>query len=72
MQQLNPTMDSQTFTESAAAQKPLIETDETKKGQLGMMTTARWETLVKQLTELKVIQKPIDPATCFVQDLKEE
>lgn len=72
MQQLNPTMDSQTLTESAAAQKPLIETDETKKGQLGIMTNDRWETLVKQLTELKVIQKPVDPATCFVQDLKEE
>jgi NitT/TauT family transport system substrate-binding protein len=65
MQQLNSTMDSQTFVESAAAQKPLIETDETKKSGLGVMTRDRWDTLVKQLVELKVIPKSIDPDACF-------
>ena len=65
MQQLNPTMDSQTFIESAAAQKPLIETDETKKSGLGVMTHERWDTLIKQLVELKVISQGIDADACF-------
>ena len=66
MQQLNPTMDSQTFIESAAAQKPLIETDETKKNGLGTMTRQRWETLVQQLVDLKVIQQAPPADACFV------
>jgi len=68
MQKLNPTMDAQTFTDSAAAQKPLIETDQTKKNGLGTMTKERWETLVRQLVELKVIEKPVDADACFASD----
>jgi NitT/TauT family transport system substrate-binding protein len=60
MAKLNTTMDAETFSAAAAAQKPLIETPETKK--LGMMTRERWETLGKQLLDLGVIDKvpPID------------
>jgi NitT/TauT family transport system substrate-binding protein len=71
MQKLNPTMDAQTFSESAAAQKPLIETAETKTNGLGSMTKERWETLGKQLVELKVVDKAAPADACFV-DLKKQ
>ncbi|MDI1445765.1 ABC transporter substrate-binding protein [Polyangium sp. 6x1] len=60
MQKLNTTMDAETFTGAAAAQKPLIENAQTKK--LGMMTRERWETLGKQLIEVGIIDKvpPLD------------
>lgn len=67
MQQMNPTMDSQTFSESAAAQKPLIETEETKKLGLGVMTSERWQTLIEQLAELNLIEHKPAPAECFVE-----
>jgi NitT/TauT family transport system substrate-binding protein len=66
MQKLNPTMDAQTFTDSAAAQKPLIETDETKANGLGSMTPARWETLVAQLKSLGALSSDVKAADCFV------
>jgi NitT/TauT family transport system substrate-binding protein len=66
MGELNPTMDTQTLVDSAAAQVSLIETDETRTHGLGWMTLARWQTLVQQLTELKAIATPVDPATCFI------
>jgi len=65
MGKLNPTMDAQTFIESAAAQKPLIENAETKRSDLGAMTLERWQTLVQQLVDLKVIDKPVDAHSCF-------
>jgi NitT/TauT family transport system substrate-binding protein len=67
MGQLNKDMDAATFTAAAAAQKPLIETAETKKGSLGMMTAGRWEELSKQLVDLKVIKTEIPAKECFVE-----
>lgn len=60
MQKLNTTMDAETFTAAAAAQKPLVENAQTKN--LGMMTRERWDTLGKQLLDLGVIDKvpPLD------------
>jgi NitT/TauT family transport system substrate-binding protein len=66
MGKLNSDMDAATFTAAAAAQKPLIETDETKKSHLGVMTEQRWATLAQQLVDLKVIEKPIPPGECFI------
>ena len=66
MRQLNPTMDAETFTASAAAQKPLIQTDETAKLGLGAMTAERWQTLVRQLKDLNVIQTAPPANECFV------
>ena len=62
MAKLNTTFDAETWAPAAAAQKPLIETAETKKGKLGMMTRERWETLGKQLVEAGVITAapPVD------------
>lgn len=67
MARLNPTMDAQTFKDSAAAQEPLIESAETKRSGLGTMTLDRWQTLVQQLVELKVIDKPVEAQTCFAE-----
>ncbi|MBC7785087.1 MAG: ABC transporter substrate-binding protein [Burkholderiales bacterium] len=66
MAKLNPSMDAQTYQASADAQKPLIETEQTKTGGLGLMTLDRWKALIDQLVDLKVIEKPIDAAACFV------
>jgi NitT/TauT family transport system substrate-binding protein len=67
MGKLNPTMDAQTFKDSAAAQKPLIEGADTKRLGLGVMTLDRWQTLVQQLVDLKVIDKPVDAQSCFAE-----
>src|SRR6185437_16076827 len=66
MGRLNSDMDAATFTAAAEAQKPLIETDETKQSNLGMMTDQRWDALAKQLVELKVIDHPIPAKECYV------
>jgi NitT/TauT family transport system substrate-binding protein len=66
MQSLNSDMDPQTFAAAASAQKPLIETDETKKSNVGVMSSERWDTLSKQLVDLKVIDKPIPAGKCYV------
>ena len=66
MSELNTDMDLDTFTQGAAAQKPLIETEETKTLGLGAMTAERWTTLGKQLVELKVIPHAAPAEKCFV------
>ncbi|MGD0462554.1 MAG: ABC transporter substrate-binding protein [Tepidisphaeraceae bacterium] len=66
MHDLNPDMDLQTFGEAAAAQKPLIETDQTRSAGLGTMTSDRWKTLSGQLVDLGVIDPSGDPQGCFV------
>jgi NitT/TauT family transport system substrate-binding protein len=68
MQQLNPSMDADTFAAAAEAQRPLIETAETKQSGLGVMTLDRWETLCKQLVDLKVVDKAPPAAECFVRN----
>lgn len=71
MRKINPTMDAQTFAESAEAQKPLIETDDTSTSGLGSMTIRRWAELIDQLADLKVIEKKPDARECFVELKKE-
>jgi NitT/TauT family transport system substrate-binding protein len=66
MHELNPDMDLQTFGEAAQAQKPLIETDQTKASGLGTMTAQRWTQLSSQLQDLGVLDQPINAAECFV------
>ncbi|WP_437574099.1 ABC transporter substrate-binding protein [Sorangium sp. So ce887] len=62
MAPLNTAMDAETFVAAAEAQRPLIETPETREKGLGVMTRERWETLAKQLVDLGVLEKvpPID------------
>ena len=69
MLKLNPSMDAATMAESAKVQEPLILTDEAKAHGVGHMTLGRWEQIVKQLTELKVVEKAVPAGECFV-DLK--
>jgi NitT/TauT family transport system substrate-binding protein len=66
MQQLNPNMDADTFVAAAEAQRPLIETTETKTSGLGVMTRQRWETLCEQLVDLKVVDQAPPAVECFV------
>lgn len=66
MQKLNTAMDAETFAAAAEAQKPLIETAETAKSGLGVMTEPRWTTLATQLTELGVVPKAPTASECFV------
>jgi NitT/TauT family transport system substrate-binding protein len=57
MGKINAAMDAETFAAAAEAQKPLIETEETKKSGLGAMSRERWETLGKQLAELGIVKE---------------
>lgn len=66
MSGLNKAMDASTFVMSAEAQKPLIETAETKKSGLGTMTEARWRKLVDQLADLKLIKGKPEAKDLFV------
>jgi NitT/TauT family transport system substrate-binding protein len=65
MNQLNPSMSPEVFAEVAEAQKPLIETEETRLNGLGTMSRQRWETLIAQLSELGDIQKPVAAGDCY-------
>lgn len=65
MNQLNPTMDAETFAEVAEAQKPFIETDATRRSGLGTMSRERWETLIAQFKELGDISQTIPAEDCF-------
>lgn len=55
MAKLNPSMDAATFAAAAEAQKPLVETAETRASGLGTMKRERWATLAAQLVELGVV-----------------
>lgn len=66
MGKLNREMDAKTFAESAAIQKPLIETADTKATALGDMTAARWQSLAQQLVDLAVIKKAPAAEEAFI------
>jgi NitT/TauT family transport system substrate-binding protein len=63
---LNSSIDAATLSAAAQAQKPLIETEDTKQHGLGTMSSARWQTLSDQLLDLKVVDKPAHAADLFV------
>ena len=65
MAQINKAMDAQTFRDSAAAQVELIRTKDAET--IGAMSLARWQTLVDQLTELKVVKGGVDARGLFVE-----
>jgi NitT/TauT family transport system substrate-binding protein len=65
MNQLNPTMDAQTFADVAEVQKAFIETDATRRNGLGTMSRERWETLIGQFKELGDISQTIPADECF-------
>ena len=63
---LNKEMDAGTFAAAAEAQKPLIDTEETRAQGLGTMTPERWQTLIGQLQELKTVSNPPAAAECYI------
>jgi len=65
MAKLNPAMDGETFASVAEAQKPLIETEETKTKGLGTMTPKRWLTLGEQLLDLGIVSFAPPTNDCF-------
>jgi NitT/TauT family transport system substrate-binding protein len=56
MKKLNTSVDAETFSSGALAQKPLIEM---KGASLGLMTAARWQVLRQQLVDLKLVDKNV-------------
>jgi len=64
---LNSALDVPTLGAAAEAQKPLIETAESKQHGLGSMQLGRWQTLADQLLDLKFLEKPVAVADSFVQ-----
>ena len=65
MATLNKAMDLATYKASGDAQKPLIETVESKTNGLGTMTEERWKTLTSQLLDLKLITHAPDAKSLF-------
>lgn len=68
MGKLNTAMDAETFSAAATAQKPLIQKDPAQK--VGVMTQARWETLSRQLVELKIVDK-VPPVADYMIAIEE-
>lgn len=65
MGKLNGEMDAETFRQGAAAQQPLIEDAFAKAHGIGTMSLERWATLAKQLRELGLLDRDVDPSSCF-------
>lgn len=65
MAALNTAMDLPTFAAAAQVQRPFLESDTTRARGLGAMSEERWRTLVRQLRELGVIDREVDPRSCF-------
>jgi NitT/TauT family transport system substrate-binding protein len=63
---LNSALDLTTLTAAAAAQKPLVENEDSKRSGLGSMQRARWQTLADQLLDLKIIDAKVDVDQLFV------
>jgi NitT/TauT family transport system substrate-binding protein len=62
MGKLNKSMDAETFKKSAEAQVPLIK----KAGiKVGSMAADRWENLIQQMLDLKLIKNKLSPAQMY-------
>jgi hypothetical protein len=53
------------FTWQALRDGGFVAGDDRSGKQLGNMEAGRWTTMYNQLLELKVIEKPFDPATAY-------
>ncbi|RIL02799.1 MAG: ABC transporter substrate-binding protein [Proteobacteria bacterium] len=69
---LNTEMDAETFRLGAAAQAPLVEDDFTRRHGLGAMSLERWATLAKQLRELGLLDRDVDPQSCFAEPVLQD
>ncbi len=64
MASLNKAMDAATFAAAAEAQKKLIIPADSAVA-VGSMSRDRWQTLIQQLTDLKVVDKKLEPSEMF-------
>jgi NitT/TauT family transport system substrate-binding protein len=64
---LNPALNPEwmEFTWKALRDGHFVAGDDPSGAQLGQMTADRWETMYKQLVDLKVIGKEFDPTTAY-------
>jgi len=64
---LNPALNAEwmEFTWKALRDGHFVAGDDPSGAQLGRMDAGRWETMYKQLSDLKVIDKELDPATAY-------
>ena len=64
---LNPALNAEwmQFTWQALRDGHFVAGDDPSGAQIGRMDADRWETMYKQLLDLKVIDKTIDPATAY-------
>jgi NitT/TauT family transport system substrate-binding protein len=64
---LNPALSPEWmhFSWQAMRDGHFVAGDDPTGAQLGQMTADRWTTMYKQLVDLKVIDKPFDPATAY-------
>ena len=64
---LNPALNPQwmDFTWHALRDGHFVAGDNTSGGDFGQMNAERWTTMYQQLIDLKVIDKPFDPATAY-------
>jgi NitT/TauT family transport system substrate-binding protein len=64
---LNPALnpDWMQFTWQALRDGHFVTGDDTTGAQVGKMSADRWDTMYKQLVDLKVIEKPLDPTTAY-------
>lgn len=64
---LNPALNAQwmEFTWEKMRDGHFVAGEDPSGTQLGKMEPARWDTMYKQLTDLKVIDKQFDPATAY-------
>lgn len=64
---LNPALnpDWMKFTVQALRDGKFVTGDDASGAQIGKMSADRWDTMYKQLVDLKVIEKPLDPTTAY-------
>jgi len=63
---LNPSMDAATLEAAVEAERPLIATEQTRQLGIGTMSAERWETLARQLADLKLIERAPPATDLFV------
>ena len=65
MGKLNKSMDAETFAAAAKAQEELVSPRMVDDFVIGSMTAARWQTLIDQLVDLKIVKNPPKATECF-------
>jgi NitT/TauT family transport system substrate-binding protein len=70
VEKLNPALTPEwvQFSWQALRDGHFVEGDDRTGAQLGQMETERWDTLYKQLIELKVIENEFDPSTAYTME----